>query len=145
MRTEWLILADHADVVGGKLYINGGGWDRLTVNTGFPLLQNCAIAAAFEVPWTETNQRHNVEIEITTGDGAQLAKVAGQLEVGRPAGIPPGQSQRAQLAGQLVLRLDGPGTYEVIARIEGQEDTRVHFNVAPGPLMAMPRPQQGAA
>ena len=30
---EWLILADAAEVVGGKLYLMGGGWDRLTVNS----------------------------------------------------------------------------------------------------------------
>ena len=31
MEVDWLILADSAQVTGGKLYMLGGGWDRLTV------------------------------------------------------------------------------------------------------------------
>jgi hypothetical protein len=28
---DYLLVADGAQVVGGKLYLLGGGWDRLTV------------------------------------------------------------------------------------------------------------------
>lgn len=145
MKTEWLILADHADIVGNKLYLHGGGWDVLTVNTGFPVDQQLGLAAAFQVDWQETNQRHSVEIEILDADGTSLAKAAGQFEVGRPAGMPPGQSQRAQLAVNLPLRLGNAGTYEIVTRIEGQEDSRTHFNVIPGPMLLMRQQQEGAA
>lgn len=137
MRTEWLILCDHADIVGNKLYLAGGGWDALTVNTAFPVQQVCGVAAAYEVGWNETNQRHNVELEVLTSDGQSIAKAGGQLEVGRPPGIPAGQKQRAQIAMNLVLAFDKPGTYEVVSRIEGQDPTSVHFNVVPGPSLAM--------
>lgn len=145
MKTEWLILADHVDVVGNKLYLNGGGWDVLTVNSGFPVQQTLGLAAAFSVPWNETNQRHSVEIEVVTADGMTLAKAGGQLEVGRPPGLPVGQPQRAQLAVNMTLSLEKPGTYEIIVRIEGQEDVRTHFNVVPGPLLLMKQQQEGAA
>jgi len=36
MEVEWLILADAAQVVGNKLYLMGGGWDKLTINNVFP-------------------------------------------------------------------------------------------------------------
>lgn len=144
MKTEWLILADHADIAAGKLYVNGGGWDMLTANTPFPVAQHMAIAAAFSVPWEDTNQRHTIEIEVLTADGESLAKAGGQIEVGRPAGLPPGQTQRAQLAVNLTLTLTGPGTYVIVSRIEGQEDAQSHFNVVPGPLLAMSS-QQGVA
>src|SRR5688500_1930861 len=42
MEVEWLILADSAQVIGGKLFLLGGGWDVLTVNTSFPWQQRCA-------------------------------------------------------------------------------------------------------
>ncbi|HYM14145.1 MAG TPA: hypothetical protein VEZ14_01115 [Dehalococcoidia bacterium] len=145
MKTEWLILADHVDVVGNKLYLNGGGWSVLTVNSGFPVQQNLGVAAAFSVPWNETNHRANVEIDVLTADGVTLAKAAGQLEVGRPPGLPAGQPQRAQIAVNMTLSLDKPGTYEIITRIEGQEDKRTHFNVVPGPMLLMKPPQEGAA
>lgn len=134
MRVEWLILADHAEIIGGKLYLMGGGWDVLTVNTGFPLTRPVGLAAAFSVPWNETNERRNVEIDIQTEDGQSVGKVSGQFEVGRPAGIKAGQDQRLQLAANVPLNLAGPGTYVIVARIEGQDETRVPFNVLEGPL-----------
>lgn len=145
MKVEWLILADAAQVVGHKLYLMGGGWDVLTVNSGFPYQHRFAVAVAFTVPWLETNQRHNFEIEVATEDGKTLAKVDGQIEVGRPPGIQPGQEQRVQLAADFVVGLEGPGTYVVIARLEGQESGRVHFNVVAGPMLARKEREEGAA
>ena len=46
---EWLILADAAEVVGGKLYVMGGGWDRLTVHSQ-SAKKNLAVALALRVP-----------------------------------------------------------------------------------------------
>jgi len=91
MKIEWLILADAAQVVGGKLYLLGGGWDRLTVNKPFPVQQHCALALSIAVPWNETNQRHSFEVEIVAEDSAteqpkSLMKMGGQFEVGRPPG-----------------------------------------------------------
>jgi hypothetical protein len=135
MRVEWLILADHAEIVGGKLYLMGGGWDVLTVNTGFPLTRPVGLAAAFSVPWNETNQRQNVEIEIQTEDGQSVGKVSAQFEVGRPAGIKSGQDQRLQVAATVPLNLPAPGTYVIVARVEGEEQARVPFNVVAGPMV----------
>lgn len=139
MEVEWLILADYAEIIGGKLYVMGGGWDTLTVNTGFPMARSVGLAVAFSVSWNETNQRHNVEIEFLTEDGQTIGKVGAQLEVGRPAGIKAGQGQRFQLAANVPLSLSGPGTYVIVARIEGQEARRVPFNVNQGPMLQTKR------
>jgi len=145
MDLEWLILGDFAQVVGNKLYLQGGGWDRLTVNTGFPTQWGIGIAASFIVPWNETDQTHSTSIEIVTDDGAQLAKIEGQLRVGRPADIPAGQAQRSQMAGNIGLSLDKPGTYSIVAFIEGQEVGRTVFNVVKGPFLEMRDREQGRA
>lgn len=134
---EWLILADYAEIVGGKLYLQGGGWDVLTVNSGFPLDRTCAIAAAVRVPWNLTNQRHHVTIEVQTDDAQSLAKVDAQFEVGRPPGRPPGQDQRWQIAGNVPIKFERPGIYTVVAMLEGQDPRRASFNVIPGPMIAM--------
>ncbi|MGD0115091.1 MAG: hypothetical protein ABSC13_03695 [Dehalococcoidia bacterium] len=135
MRVEWLILADYAEIVGGKLYLMGGGWDVLTVNTGFPLTRPLGLAAAFSVPWNETNERQNVEIDIQTEDGQSVGKVRGEFEVGRPAGIKQGQDQRFQLAATVPLNLPAPGTYVIVAKVGGEEQARVPFNVVGGPML----------
>jgi hypothetical protein len=143
---EWLILADSAQVNGGKLFMLGGGWDVLTVNSGFPYEQPCAIAAAFKVPYSETNRPIDFALEVHDEDGHVLLGIAGKLEVGRPPGIPAGLPQRSQFAVNAVLRFDRPGTYVVLARIDGQEAPhRVPFSVVPGPGMMMRKLSEGAA
>jgi hypothetical protein len=138
MEVEWLILADAAQVVGNKLYLMGGGWDKLTVNSAFPIDQRCALALSLRVDWNETNQKHNFEIEIIAEDSAteqprSLMKAGGQFEIGRPPGTSPGQEQRFQVALDMLLKIDGPGTKIIVARVEGQEMRRLSFNVIQGP------------
>ena len=135
MQVEWLILADYVEIIGGKLYLMGGGWDVLTVNAAFPLARPVGLAAAFSVAWDETNQLHRVEIEFQTDDGQSVGNVRAQFEVGRPAGVKAGQDQRFQLAANVPLNLSAPGTYVIVARIEGQEEGRVPFNVNAGPVL----------
>ena len=136
---EWLVLADSAQVVGNKLFLMGGGWDVLTINTGFPAQHRMALAVAFRVPWNETNQKHNSEIELRTEDGQTLLKIEGQFEVGRPAGIKGGQDQRMQFAADLSVPITAPGTYVVAVRLEGQELYKTYFNVIAGPGVALPQ------
>lgn len=133
MEVEWIILADAAEAVNNKLYLIGGGWETLTINSPLPLLHPCAIAVAFSVPWNETNQRHNIEIAIDDQDGGQLVKVEGQVEVGRPPGIPLGKAQRVQMAIGMALPIQKLGTHVIIVRIEGQDAKRVDFNIVAGP------------
>jgi hypothetical protein len=144
MEVEWLILADFAQMVANKLYLQGGGWDKLTVNSGFPVTHQMGMAASFRVPWNETNQENHVEVEVVTDDGDSIAKISASFTVGRPADIPAGQDQRSQIAGNLALQLPRPGTYTIIARIENQEAARTHFNVVVGPFLSARQQQAGS-
>ena len=121
MEVEWLIIADAAQVVGGKLYVLGGGYDRVTLPTGPPAPHSMAVAVAFRVPWNETNVKHDFELEILDGDGQKIFGGNGQVEVGRAAGIPPGQDQRTQLAMNIGWRIEKLGSYEAVARIRDAE------------------------
>ncbi len=136
MEVEWLILCDAAQVVGGKLYLLGGGWDVLNVAGAFPTQQRLTIAAAFNVPWTETNRRHEVLIEIADEDGAGLGTIQGQVELGRPPGLPEGSDQRAQLSAEVAVTFARPATFSIIARVNGQEGKRLSFRVVPAPAPA---------
>ena len=138
MRVEWLILADYAQAIGNKVYIMGGGWDRLTVNSGFPVQQSVGIASSVIVPWNETNQETTLEIEVLTEDGVSIAKVEAKFNVGRPANLTEGQDQRAQLALNVPLSFKEPGTYVIVAKLQGQEEEeKTVFKVVPGPMLAM--------
>jgi hypothetical protein len=138
MDVEWLILADSAQVVGGKLYLLGGGWDNLNVNAPFPIDQKFAIALGIKVAWNETNKKHTFEVEIISEDKATeapktLMKAGGQFEIGRPPGILPGQEQRFQIALDGILKIESAGTKTIIVRVEGQEMRRTSFYVHANP------------
>ena len=132
---EWLILADAAEVVGGKLYLMGGGWDRLTVHSQ-PAKKNLAVALALRVPWHETNRKHAFQIDMTDEDGVKTVSVNGATEVGRPAGIPPGQPQLAQFVVNFDATFEKLGTYVITARVNDSQERSVRFNIVPGPGVA---------
>lgn len=146
MDIEWLILADSAQVVGNKLYMLGGGWDRLIVNKELPLTQRLAIATSFRVPWNETNERHSFEIEIATEDGKQLGKGTGQFEIGRPVGVQPGQDQRTQIALEINMNIAQFGTFVINASVGEEAKRSFSFSVVPGPsLLASRQTPPGSA
>lgn len=128
MDVEWLILADAAQVVGNKLFLMGGGWDRIVLNK-LPSQHALSIAFAIKVPWNETNEKHAFEIEFVSEDGETIQKLGGTFESGRPPGIPAGQEQRVQTAVNAIMNFGKPGTIAVVARIDGEERRRVAFNV----------------
>ena len=90
-----VLLADFAEAVNGKLYIMGGGWSL----TG-PAPMPSAIAGKIEVPWNETNRKHNLKVELVdedyhaimvpTPNGSAPVVIGGDFEVGRPPGLMPG-------------------------------------------------------
>ena len=59
-----LMLADHAQAVGGKLYISGGGWSI----TG-PAPTAFAIALDMKIPWHGINIDHTLRLELLDADG----------------------------------------------------------------------------
>jgi len=115
-----MMLADAAQQVGGKLYVLGGGWST----TGSPTAP-MAVAIKIEVPWDRTNVGHEWRLALVDEDGRPVqtsddrpVEVTGQLEVGRPAGLPEGTPLDAPLVvsfGSMPLQ---PGRYEWRLEIE---------------------------
>jgi len=116
-----MLLADAAQQVGGKLYILGGGWST----TGSPTAP-MAVAIKIEVPWDRTNVSHDWRLALVDADGRPVqtsddraVEVSGQLEVGRPAGLPDGTPLDAPLVVTFGSMPLSPGRYEW--RLEIQE------------------------
>lgn len=87
-----MLLADYAEAINGKLYITGGGW-----SIAGPFPSPSALAIKIEVPWNDTNRKHELKVELLDGDyrpvfvptpaGNTALVVTGAFEVGRPPGI----------------------------------------------------------
>jgi hypothetical protein len=115
-------MADGAQIANNKLYVLGGGWDVITINSAFPATHHLGLAAAFRVPWTETNQRHTFELAIVNEDSDEaLVTLNGEFEVGRPPGIPQGTEQRSQIAAEMTIEIPSPGQYAVRVRLNGED------------------------
>jgi hypothetical protein len=128
---EFLILADHAEAVNGKLYLMGGGWDRRTV-ADFRQPQTFAVAVGILIPWTETNRPLSLTVALTDLDGAPIAPpLQTQLTAGRPANAKPGQKLRYMLAVNFQTGIPRPGEYVVNARIGANSPKRVSFYAEP--------------
>lgn len=108
---DYLILADGAQVNGGKLYVMGGGWDRLQFPK-YPANVFVGVALGVRVPWTETNRKHRFRVRALSSDAErELLKLEGEFEVGRAPGTPAGMSQLFQVAVQGPLQVPSPGSY----------------------------------
>ncbi len=124
LAVEYLLLCDAAQVVGAKLYVMGGGWDRVQLSQ-YPATLPVAIAAGVRVEWTETNRRHKLTIRGLSADADQeLFKAEGEFEVGRPPGTPHGMSQLFQVAMNVPLQIPEPGSYTVEASVD--EGAAIH-------------------
>jgi len=131
MRVEWLVLADAAEVVGNKLYLMGGGWDRLTVTANFPVAQHFGIAISVLVPWEETEKVHDFVMDVQSPQGKLLASIEAEFEVGKPSDPTP-RLQRWQFASSVDLGLEGPGRYSVVIHLNGVEAALQEFEVLDG-------------
>ncbi len=135
MPLEFAILADHAEIVNGKLYLMGGGWDTYSA-AGAPLHLSLAVALGVRVGWEETNRPVPVTIRIEDDDGKELIRADGTLNVGRPPHLPPGSAQLAQMAATLPVTFAAFGGYRVriVAGAGGEiDEVSIPFRVVQRP------------
>jgi hypothetical protein len=121
LRLDYIMVADAAEVVAGKLYVLGGGWDRLIVPAvpGRPAMP-FYVAFGLSVPWNLTNRAFEFAVEMLDADGGLIdTLVAGQFEVGRPPGLRAGTSQRMPLAGPAGPEFSHEGRYVIRCVVDG--------------------------
>jgi hypothetical protein len=120
---DYALIADHADIAGGKLYLNGGGWDRYTL-ASVPGTVRMAVAIGIRFDWEETNQPVPVRVVVQDDDGKEAARISGQVNVGRPPGLTPGSSQLAHMAVNIQMTVQAYGGYRVAIDAGGEGDGR---------------------
>lgn len=124
-RVEYLILADRVEAFNGKLYMMGGGWDRITVqNLELPV--QLSIACGLLVPYNETDDDHRLTLAIRTVDGEPIAP---PLEVGFRTGRAPtlmrGADTHIPFAIGAEFVFPDAGEFSVVASIDDRlEDAR---------------------
>jgi hypothetical protein len=137
------MLCDHAETAEGKLFINGAAITMLWVAPTPPHVIHLGVAAVVHVPYTETNQPHQIRVTIVDEDGDPVVpwapegtaspgavEIRGDFNVGRPPTLSPGESQALPFAFQLSgLPMPRIGLYSVVVEIDGVESRRLPFRV----------------
>ena len=131
-----VLLCDFAEAVNGKLYVMGGGWN-VAFSGGQPITAGLAILVV--CPWDQTNRRHELRVELLTGDGELVSihdrevQFTAEFELGRPPGIKPGTSLNAPFAWNLQGLPLPVGDYEWKLAIDGEPIASRAFQVLTPP------------
>jgi hypothetical protein len=122
-----MMLADHAQVADGKLFIAGGGWSY-----SGPGHTPCAVAVIFHVPWQETDQMISFTLRLIDEDGHPViqpgaadglpVQVNGHFKAHRAPDATPGTEINVPMSFNTVLELAPGGRYSWVLEVDGQAD-----------------------
>jgi hypothetical protein len=129
---DFLLIADRAEVVNGKLYLMGGAWDHITI-TDLSQPVTFSVALGILIPWNATNEMHRMRLVVEDADGGMLAELQGELVAGRPPHLTAGSPQRVLFAAGVGVLLPRAGTYAIVAYLDNEESRRSIFNASAGP------------
>jgi hypothetical protein len=118
MKIDYVVLADCAQAVAGKLFILGGGW-KIFRATIFPSPIQLALAISVSFNSTESAMKFPLAVRILDDAGTPIApEVGGQIETGVPsADLPRGVNQSVPFAVNLNLSLPHPGRYKIMVTV----------------------------
>jgi hypothetical protein len=122
-----MMLADHAQVADGKLFISGGGWTACG-----PGASPCAVAVLFHVPWQETDERVSFALRLVDEDGRPVyqpgaedglpVQVNGHFNARSRPGMTPGAEINVPMTFNIVLHLEPGGRYSWVLEVDGHPD-----------------------
>ncbi len=149
-----LIVADHAAVAEGKLFINGGGWNSINLMQ-IPSPIGFSIALIISVPWAQADQNHTLAVEfqgprgepMTIGAdqvGNPVTEISGNFSVGRPPHVVPGEDIVIPVALALATNVEQAGPYRLVVLIDDIPEADWHIRVqeAPPTYQVVVPPQQ---
>lgn len=138
-------LADSAEVVQGKVYALGAGWNTIYVRQFPAAHRRLAVASTVHVPFTATNVSHQFELKLVTEDGKEypigvradeegkpvpVRAMGGEFTLGRPPQLVDGDEQVACFAFTIDgLRFAEAGMFTWVISIDGEEVSRLPMRV----------------
>jgi hypothetical protein len=114
MELTTAMLADAAIVQAGKLYIHGGGWDSISVESLPATHPTLALALILRIEYAEALQDIPLLIELVDEDDAHLGpRLEAVINVGHPPGSRPGAPTFMPIQWTLnIVNLPRAGGYE---------------------------------
>ena len=125
------MLADAAQVQGGKLFVLGGGFDTISARTLPIVHRSLALAIVAEVDPDERHRDLEISIRLVDEDGQALeVEAQGKLRVGAPPNLPPGATSIVPIVSPFHnIEFPEAKGYAFVIDFEGDELARVRFRV----------------
>jgi hypothetical protein len=130
---DYLLVADRAEVVNGKLYLMGGSWDRIQPPS-FPHRMMLGIALGVRIPFAHTDDQHKVAIELQH-EGQRLLGFEAKLTTGRPPGMA-GMDMLVPMAFNIPVAVPAEGQLVLRAAVDDRAPRRHEIKVT----QRQPRP-----
>lgn len=118
-----IVLADWAEAINGKLYIQGGAWNRHSLSVG-PL--SCAVAVRIIFPSQEATARHDVTVRLVDAadntvevEPARPVVFQSVVELGPQATLAPGEELVSLLTVRFLALPLQPGKYQFVLEVDG--------------------------
>ena len=135
-----ILLANFAKIADGMLDVQQGGWTQIG-----PGPVSFFVAGLVSCEWHETNQKHELRLELLDADGGsvphpengQPVATSATFEVGRPPGLKQGAMVHMPLAIPFgVFELTPGESYEVRLSLdsESRDEWRLPFVVREAPV-----------
>ena len=131
MQFTTAMLADAAQVQGGKLFVLGGGFDTIRARA-LPMAQRTlCVALVAEVEPDERHRDLELNVSLIDEDGnAMGVEARGKIRVGAPPSLPPGSSTVVPIVSPFYnVRFTEAKGYAFVVTFEGNELARVRFRV----------------
>jgi len=131
MRLTTAMLADAAQVQGGKLFVLGGGFDTISARTVPVVHRSLTLAMVAEVDPDERHRDLEIAISLIDEDGTPMdVEAKGKLRVGAPPNLPPGSASIVPIVSPFYnIRFPEDKGYAFVVRFEDDELSRVRFRV----------------
>ena len=130
-RLTAMFVADHAEAVGGKLYVTGGCWDRLTAPRLPAVHPHLSLAIAMVLPAPRAAERRRLEVRLLDPGGHDIlgGAVRSDFEVA------PAPDGAAEVPVLLVLNFNAlqlarPGRHDFELSMDGVELGRTGYLVS---------------
>ncbi len=125
------MLADAAQVQGGKLFVLGGGFDTITARSLPAMHRNLAVVLVALIGPEERHRDLPIAIRLIDEDGQALGvEASGTLRVGAPPNLPPGASSTVPMVSPF-HNLQFPEAKGYVFQVlhDGSELARLPFRV----------------
>lgn len=143
LHTDFEVLAfftaDHAVVEAGKLYVNGGLWDKIA-GASYPFaVPPLSLVAGIKVPSRAYHQDHSFEMGLEDADGQSLGfRAEGRFRVGTDPDMRTGDPTTMTFALPVYgVVLPHPGDYSFTLKVDGSPVARYSIRATEPPMSLM--------